>query len=107
MKRFLLVVFSSMISLLSLAQSNKEDIDIIQAIYGKEKKAIVADFIMPADDAKTKAFWSLYDAYENERKALGKKRLELLEKYAGIYDLEDDKSTDGVMLETMALQKKG
>ncbi|HSB92938.1 MAG TPA: hypothetical protein VLC28_07480 [Flavitalea sp.] len=106
MKRFFLFAISSMMSLLAMAQSSEEDVDMIQAIYGKEKKAIVADFIMPADDAKTKAFWTLYDAYESERKALGKKRIALLEKYAGIYNLEDDKSTDGVMLETMALQKK-
>jgi hypothetical protein len=106
MKRFFLFAISSMVSLMSMAQSNKEDIDMIQAIYGKEKKAIVADFIMPSDDAKTKSFWTLYDAYETERKSLGKKRIELLEKYAGIYDANDDKSTDGIMLETMALQKQ-
>jgi hypothetical protein len=106
MKRFLLVAICSFFSLLSIAQSNKEDIDMIQAIYGKEKKAIVADFIMPSDDAKTKSFWTLYDAYETERKALGKKRITLLEKYASIYDADDDKSTDAVMLETMALQKQ-
>ena len=106
MKRFLFFAICSMISLLSIAQSNKEDIDMIQAIYGKEKKAIVADFIMPSDDAKTKSFWTLYDSYETERKALGKKRIALLEKYAGIYDANDDKATDGIMLETMALQKQ-
>ena len=87
------------------AQSNKEDIEMIQAIYGKEKKAIVADFIMPSDSAKKAAFWNLYDTYETERKQLGQKRIALLEKYVNGYNSFDDKSTDEMMKETMALQK--
>ena len=78
---------------------------MIQAMYGKEKKTIVADFIMPPDDAKKKVFWNLYDKYETERKALGKKRIALLEKYANAYSNIDDKTTDQIMTETMTLQK--
>jgi len=106
MKRLMLVSYFSMYCLLSFAQSNKEDVEMIQAMYGKDKKAIFADFIMPADEAKTKSFWSLYDQYETERKALGQKRIALLEKYANAYNDLDDKSTDDIMLQTMALQKK-
>jgi hypothetical protein len=61
------------------AQSNKEDIDLIQSIYGKEKKTIVADFIK-LEGAQKDAFWKLYDEYETKRKALGQKRVALLEK---------------------------
>jgi len=78
---------------------------MIQAIYGKEKKAIVADFIMPPNDAKKKAFWDLYDSYETERKALGKKRVSMLEKYADTYLTLDDKSTDE-LIKSMVTQQK-
>jgi hypothetical protein len=106
MKRFLLLGYFSMFCLLSFAQSNKEDIEMIQAIYGKDKKAIVADFIMPADEEKSKSFWSIYDAYETERKALGQKRIALLEKYVNAYSGLDDKSTDEIMTQTMTMQKQ-
>jgi hypothetical protein len=88
----------------SFAQSNKEDIDMIQAMYGKEKKSIAADFI-ELPDAKKDAFWKIYDDYETERKALGKKRISLIEKYANAYDTLTDKSTDGIIKETIAMQK--
>ena len=98
MKNIIILAVGTMISISALAQSNKEDVDLIQAIYGKEKKAIVADFIMPPDAAKKTAFWKLYDKYETERKALGKKRVALLEKYANAYTSLDDKSTDAITL---------
>jgi hypothetical protein len=105
MKQSLFLCFGIFIFLSASAQSNKEDLDMIQAIYGKEKKAIVAEFIMPADAEKTQTFWKLYDAYETQRKALGKKRVALLEKYADAYSNLDDKTTDVIMTESMALQK--
>jgi hypothetical protein len=105
MKHLLLLSIGTLFFLSSFAQSNKEDIDMIQAIYGKEKKAIFADFIMPPNEAKKKAFWDLYDKYETERKALGKKRIDMLEKYADNYLTLDDKSTDA-LIKSMETQGK-
>lgn len=84
------------------AQSNKEDIDFIQSIYGKEKKAIVADFIK-LDAAQKDAFWKLYDEYEGKRKELGRKRVAVLEKYAANYGSMDDATTSQIIKETGAL----
>jgi hypothetical protein len=104
MKHLLLLSLGTFIFFSSFAQSNKEDVDMIQAIYGKQKKEIAADFIiLPA--AKKDAFWKIYDNYETERKALGRQRVSLLEKYADAYDSLNDKSTDAIIKQTMALQK--
>ena len=106
MKHLILFNFFGLVLFSSFAQTNKEDIDLVQAIYGKEKKAIVYNFIVPADAAKKTAFQDLYDAYETERKSLGRQRIALLEKYASVYGNMDDKATDDVMMQTMELQKK-
>jgi hypothetical protein len=87
------------------AQSNKEDIDMIQAMYGKEKKEIMASFI-ELEGAKKTEFWKLYDEYETSRKALGRKRITLLEKYAKEYETNDDKKIDAMMKEIFALQSQ-
>ena len=105
MKQLITLAIAIFIFCTAFAQSNKEDIEMIQAMYGKDKKALVAEFITPADQAKKAAFWNLYDKYETERKGLGKKRIALLEKYAKAYSTIDDKSTDEVMTQTMSLQK--
>lgn len=71
------------------AQSNKEDIDIIQSIYGKDKKTLVEAY-MAVPDAKGAAFWKLYDEYEDKRKALGRKKISILEQYAAGYEKLDN-----------------
>ena len=67
------------------AQSNKEEIELVQSVFGMEKKAIVAEFVK-VDAAQKDAFWALYDEYETKRKELGKNRVALLEDYANNYD---------------------
>ena len=98
----MLILLSICLSTAVFAQSNKEDVDFIQSIYGKEKKTIVADFIK-LEGAQKDAFWKLYDQYENERKALGKKRIALLEKYATGYGTMDDAAISQNIKETAAL----
>ena len=90
------------LTLTGYAQSNKEDVDFIQSIYGKEKKVIATDFIQ-VDDAKKDAFWKLYDEYETKRKELGKKRIALLEQYASEYNNMDDATTTKIIKDIAAL----
>jgi len=42
------------------AQSNKEEIDLVQSVFGMEKKAMVAQFIT-LEGAQKDAFWKAYD----------------------------------------------
>ena len=101
MKR-LFILMAICISTVAFAQSNKEDVDFIQSIYGKEKKTIVAEFIK-LEGAQKDAFWKLYDEYETKRKELGHKRIALLEKYAANYGTMDDASTTSLIKETISL----
>jgi hypothetical protein len=106
MKKVSVFFISLFVSVVALAQSNKEDVDIIQSVLGKEKKALVADFLKLEAGPKADAFWKLYDEYETERKALGKQRIALLEKYAASYGNADDVQMDQQMKETQSLQEK-
>jgi hypothetical protein len=85
-------------------QSNVEEIEYFQAIFGSEKKAIVAAFVNLEGDA-IKAFWTTYDQYETERKTLGKNRMVLLEKYAETYEGMTDEQTDEIIA-AMSKQRK-
>lgn len=88
---------------LGFAQSNKEEVDLYQSMFGMEKKAMVAEFIK-LEGAQKDAFWTAYDEYETERKELGKKRIDLLNKYAASYGTMDDAATDNIISETISLQ---
>jgi len=87
----------------TFAQSNKEEIEFYQSIFGMEKKAIVSEFITLEGEASTE-FWNLYDAYETERKANGQKRMDILNKYANSYLELDDDTTDELIGEAMKVR---
>ena len=94
-----LILLSLFIASVSFAQSNKEDVDMIQAKYGKEKKTIMSEFIRMSETEKA-AFWPLYDEYETKRKELGKKRVALLTRYVNNYTTMDDAAMDQVIMDT-------
>ena len=73
-------------------QSSTEEVDLFQSLYGMEKKALISEFL---DDTVSDSFWAVYDAYEMERKELGKDRISLLTSYVEDYEnLKGDKADE-------------
>jgi hypothetical protein len=105
MKKIILISFALFLASFAYTQSNKEEIDLIQAAFGMEKKAIVADFVQPSETQKD-AFWVLYDEYETKRKELGRERIDLLQQYADQYMTMTGEQADVWTKKVMALQKK-
>lgn len=84
------------------AQSAKEELELYQSVFGMEKKVIVAEFLkLKSDDA----FWTIYDEYETERKALGKKRVDVLNEYAENYDALNNEKYDEIIANMISLRK--
>lgn len=96
---FITVLFGQTLN----AQTNKEETDLMQSVFGMEKKAIVADFI---DVESGDPFWALYDEYETKRKALGKERLTALTNYVENYDNHDYATYDNIIETMISLQKR-
>ena len=104
MKRFMLLFVSVFAFSMAFSQIDRGEVLTIQSLFGKEKKAIVEEFIQ-ANPYSNDRFWGLFDAYEIERKELGLKRIDLLEKYASEYNTLDDAQTDEIMKQILAQQK--
>jgi hypothetical protein len=105
MKKYILIIAASLLATFGNAQSNKEEIDLMQASFGMDKKAIVANFVNLSDNQKD-AFWKLYDEYETQRKELGKQRIDLLKQYAEEYKNMTSEQADAWTKKVMELQKK-
>lgn len=102
------LLFSAVVMIYSaglLAQSNKEDIAMIQAMFGKEKKELVTQYLTIPETQSAK-FWVLYDEYEDKRKALGRERITILEGYAKDYDKLDSKKASALMAKKFAWAQK-
>jgi len=99
---FLIFAFVVIASLGSTAQSNKEDVDMIQSMYGKSKKELIQAYMTIPESQKT-AFWAEYDKYETDRKTLGRQRIALIEDYANHYATLDDKKASELMSKKIGL----
>jgi hypothetical protein len=107
MKKNFLIFFSAMLMAMTFAQtanaqSNKEETEFMQSIFGMEKKAVVAGFL---NIDSSNPFWALYDEYETKRKELGKERLNVLTDYVENYDNLADARYDEVVASMISLRK--
>jgi hypothetical protein len=105
MKKYILITFALFLASFAYTQSNKEEIDLVQAAFGMDKKTIVADFVQLSDTQKD-AFWTLYDEYETKRKEYGRERIELLKQYAEQYMTMTSEQADAWTKKVMELQIK-
>lgn len=94
MKKLIIALMMTVASFSCYAQSTyKEDIDVLQSVYGKSKGDLVKDY-MNLSDTQSQAFSKVYDAYETERKTLGQAKIQLINDYAVNYDTLTDEKAD-------------
>jgi len=105
MKKYILIFAVLFSASFAMAQSNKEEVDLVQAAFGMDKKQAVSDFVKLTETQKA-PFWKLYDEYELKRKDLGKQRIALLEQYAKQYETMTSEQADAWSKKVMDLQKK-
>jgi len=96
MKKFILIAIIAVFAMASNAQSNKEEIDLMQSVYGMQKKDLIAKH-MKIEAGKSDLFWQMYDEYEVVRKEIGMKRVKNIEKYAEKYDNLTNVDADALM----------
>jgi hypothetical protein len=94
MKKLSVILVLAIASFSSYAQSSyKEDVELVQSIYGKSKSDLVRQY-MNLSDTQAAAFTKVYDNYEVERKSLGQTKLQLINNYAESYATLTDEKAD-------------
>lgn len=94
MKKIILFAVCGLLAFNVKAQSNTDEIALIQSMYGIEKKQMITEH-MKLTEAEAPLFWPVYDKYEAERKVLGKQRMELIIDYANNYNkMTNEKATE-------------
>lgn len=103
MKKLILAAIIAIFAFAANAQSNTEEIDLMQSVYGMQKKDLVAKHMkLEADQADL--FWQIYDEYEVARKEIGLKRVKNIELYAEKYDNLTDDDADVLIKASIEIQ---
>ena len=88
----------------SNAQSNAEEIALMQSVYGMQKKDLIAKH-MKIEAGKADLFWQMYDEYEVARKEIGTQRVKNIEQYASKYENLTNEDADALVKASMEVQK--
>lgn len=96
MKKIYLIAVCLVLAFVSKAQSDTEEINFMQSTYGMQKKQLIA-LHMQVSKSDSAKFWALYDAYENSRKEIGKKRIANIEEYSKNYDKLTNENTGALL----------
>ena len=106
----LILALALIVSTGAFAQSTmQDDVDIVQSVYGKSKKELVAGYMTNLDSTQNSKFWKMYDEYEMERKALGQKKIALINDYGNNFtsltDAKADEIAKGSLANNLAYDK--
>jgi len=69
---FIIILF---ISFSNLAQTTQDEVQLMQSLYGMEKRDIIGEFI-ELNESQEEEFWKIYDEYELKRQEIGKERID-------------------------------
>ena len=91
--RFTLIAALIFLPFLGISQTIDDEITLIQSAFGMEKRAMVEQY-MDLSEQDAQAFWPVFQKYEDERRAITRERLKLindyLEKFESISETELD-----------------
>ena len=79
-KILLLILLTFSFGAVTAQDYTAEELEMIQEIFGDEKRAIIADNIN-FEGVDMDAFWKIYDNYEAQRKDIGGEKVKLLKQY--------------------------
>jgi vacuolar-type H+-ATPase subunit I/STV1 len=105
MKKLLLSLILGLFITPIFAQEIQDDIKIIQTLYGKEKRDLVGQYLSLTPEELAK-FAPLYDAYEMERKEIGKQRIQVISEYVNSYGTADDKKIDELTMKVIKINQE-
>ncbi|MEK6479152.1 hypothetical protein WJR50_16520 [Catalinimonas sp. 4WD22] len=92
----------------AFAQSYENETELYQDIWGMEKQEIIKEYLELSEEEGA-VFWPVYEAYAEERKTLGKERIDIIMEYAANYsNMTNDKAsqlTNMVFKNNMQLEK--
>ncbi len=99
-KLIFIIVGLTLMTALQAQTKTPDDLDIIQSIFGKDKKELTQAYMNLQGEAAT-AFWPIYDEYEAKRRELVRERLITLAQYIDNYATLNDETAATLSKESL------
>jgi hypothetical protein len=107
------MVFAALVLLLSLslspsvllAQTQADEEEMVKSLFQVEKKAIIVNNMEFTED-ESKAFWPVYNEFQQARQKLTERTIKVLKDYMNAYDSLSNKQADAILKEYVAIEKE-
>lgn len=94
MKRLVLFVAAIALTIISFAQDQSAEMDMIRQMFGKEWKGLTGEALSLSTDEADK-FWPIWDQYREDRKSISNERMRLIKDYGDNYsNITNDKAKE-------------
>jgi Spy/CpxP family protein refolding chaperone len=103
-KIFSLTLLAIFMGLATMAQNFKDELDVIQTVWGKNKKALTQEFLQLTPE-QSAAFGPIYDGYLEARKKITQVRGEAMETFASKNAQLDDATSNEMVTKLMKNNK--
>jgi hypothetical protein len=103
-KIFSLTLLAVFIGIAAMAQNFKDELDVIQSVWGKNKKALTQDFLQLSPEQAT-VFGPIYDGYLEARKKITQVRGEAMQTFANKNAQLDDATSKDMVTKLMKNNK--
>jgi hypothetical protein len=99
-----LAVALDIVAVAAVAQDQRADtMQMVRDKIRADKKLLIAESL-PLTAAEAKAFWPVYDSYQQELSALNDRMIKLIKEYANNYQTMSDQTAKKLMDEYLAIE---
>jgi hypothetical protein len=99
-----LAIALAVVAIPAVAQDQQADtMQMVRDKIRADKKLIIAENL-PLTAAEAKAFWPVYDSYQQELSALNDRMIKLIKEYANNYQTMSDQTAKKLMDEYLAIE---
>ncbi len=103
MKKSLIVLFVSVISISAFAQEATDYAEIVRSAISTEKKALISE-VMQLSDQQGKAFWPLYNEYQEKMYKIGTKKYQLITNFADHFEKMPEEEAKDILKEANTIE---
>ena len=103
MKKLIVVVAITLLSIQSYAQTENDYLEISRDVLKVEKKAAITE-IMKLTDEESIKFWELYNEYESKNYLIQNKRIAIIKDFADSYENLSPEKANQLMSEAFDYQ---
>lgn len=103
---FVVVLGLSLFPPVLFAQTQADEEEVVKSLLQTGKKAIIVDN-MGFTESESKAFWPVYDEFQQLKQKLNKRTIKLLKEYMDGYETITNEKAEALLKEYMAIEKEG